>query len=153
MWKRLPSSFLLAIALAFAGSAARADLPVVDVSTPNATLHLEVADREATREHGLMDRTVLAPHAGMLFVFRGQSKRYFWMKDTLIPLDMIFLDARGVITTIAAKVPATTPDTADIDIPTRAGLAKFVIELNAGEAQADGLIPGVLLKIPPFTGL
>lgn len=121
-------------------------LPTATLHAPRATLTVEIADTEPQREHGLMDRTALPPHTGMVFVFDQDGPVTFWMKDTLVPLDMVFVGANGVVRSVAARVPATKPDTPDDQIPRRPGNAKFVIELPAGEAVADGIRPGVTIK-------
>ncbi len=61
--------------------------------------------REAQREHGLMDRTAVAPHTGMIFVFDRDDAVAFWMKNTLVPLDMIFVGADGTVRRVSANVP------------------------------------------------
>lgn len=122
------------------------------VVAPGTSLTVAVANSYPLREHGLMFRTSLPAHTGMLFVFRTESDPVeFWMKNTLIPLDMVFVDRNGVVTTVASHVPATTPSTADKDIPRRSGRAKFVLELPAGEAASDGLKPGAHVRIPPVS--
>jgi hypothetical protein len=93
--------------------------------------------------------TDLEPHAGVLFVFAETAPREFWMKNTLIPLDMVFLDEKGTVTSIAARVPASTAKTSDLDVARRQGRGKYVIELRAGEAVENGLKPGTQLTLPP----
>jgi uncharacterized protein len=129
-----------------------AALSSVVVHAPKANLTLEVARTEAQREYGLMNRTSLAPHAGMIFVFPFDGPIDFWMKDTLIPLDMIFIAADGSVRKIYHSVPVLLPETPDSKIPLERGSAEFVIELAAGDSEAEGLAPGVKLDlkgVPP----
>jgi uncharacterized membrane protein (UPF0127 family) len=69
------------------------------------------------------------------------------MKNTLIPLDMVFVRQDGRVDSVAANVPATTVTTPQDQIPTRTGTGAYVIELNAGEAAADGIVPGATLDL------
>lgn len=140
-------SVLLAAALAAGPAAAPA---VVSVRTPNAVLRLEVASTPAQRERGLMGRLRLAPHTGMLFVFPGDGPVEFWMKDTLVPLDMVFVSPAGVVRSVAARVPTVPTSTPDDRIPRRDGRAEYVIELPAGEAAADAIVPGTRLAGLPL---
>ena len=117
------------------------------VHAPKADLTLEVARTEAQREHGLMNRTSLPPHAGMIFVFPGDGPIDFWMKDTLIPLDMVFIAADGTVRKIYHRVPVLPPGTADAKIPLEAGTAQYVIELAAGDSETEGLADGVKLDL------
>jgi uncharacterized membrane protein (UPF0127 family) len=129
-----------------------AALSTIVVHAPKADLTLEVARTEAQREHGLMNRTSLAPHAGMMFVFPGDGPIDFWMKDTLIPLDMVFIGADGTVRKIYHRVPVLPPGIADAKIPLEAGTAQYVIELAAGDAEVEGLANGVKLDlkgVPP----
>ena len=89
-----------------------------------------------------MYRTALGRHTGMIFVFDRDQPVNFWMKNTLIPLDMVFIAADGRVRTVAANVPASTTKTPEDEIARRAGSAKYVLELGAGEASLDGLTPG-----------
>lgn len=95
---------------------------------------IEIADDNAKRAWGLMHRTYMAPDAGMLFDFKRPQRITMWMKDTEIPLDMLFIDADGVIRSIAAR---TVPHSLDyIRSPPR---MRAVLELNAGTASRLGI--------------
>lgn len=133
----------------FAGKPS-APLPVVDADAPGLELRLAVARNEADREQGLMCVTRLRPHHGMLFVFSTSRQLGFWMKNTLVPLDMVWLAADGTITAIASEVPASTRTTADNDVARRSGMGIFVIELPSGEASSDTLKVGERLLLPPL---
>ena len=98
---------------------------------------LEVVDTPAARERGLMYRSSMPEDHGMLFVFPDDVVRSFWMKNTLIPLDMLFIDAEGRIVGIHADaVPLTTT-------PRSAGVAsRYVLETNGGWAGRHGVRAG-----------
>jgi uncharacterized membrane protein (UPF0127 family) len=125
-----------------------APLPVVTGAAPKAKLRLAVAADEQTRMVGLMCVLRLRPGAGMIFVFPRDDDWDFWMKNTLVPLDMIWLDADGTITTIAANVPSSTLQTSDADVARREGHGRYVIELRAGEAARDKLVVGTRVRLP-----
>ena len=98
---------------------------------------VEIADTEAEREKGLMFRTSLAPDAGMLFDYHQEQEAAFWMQNTLIPLDMIFISADGIVKTI--HVNARPMDTTSIpsEVPIR-----FVMEIAGGRSTEIGLKVG-----------
>ena len=125
-----------------------ATLPTVVVQAPRASLTLEVAATGAQREHGLMNRPKLPEHTGMLFVFSGDAPLEFWMKNTLVPLDMLFLGPDGTVRKIAANVPTADPKAPDALIPRESGTGKYVIELPAGESARDGIVRGTRLTLP-----
>jgi uncharacterized membrane protein (UPF0127 family) len=107
------------------------------------SLAVEVADDAAERARGLMFRERLDPAAGMLFVYESPRRAQFWMKNTLIPLDMIFADATGTVTRIhSGAIPG---DLTPID--GGEGVA-FVLEINGGLAERLGLGPGAELRHP-----
>ncbi len=104
---------------------------------------VEVADTEASRERGLMFRTSLAPDAGMLFDYHHEQQASFWMQNTLIPLDMIFISADGVVKTI--HINARPMDTTSIPsgVPIR-----FVMEIAGGRSEEIGLKVGDRFEHP-----
>jgi uncharacterized membrane protein (UPF0127 family) len=122
-------------------------LPTISVQAPRATLTLQVAKTEAERELGLMSVTNLPEHTGMVFVFDQDAPVEFWMKNTFIPLDMVFVGADGNVRYVAANVPATKADTPDDKIPRRHANAEYVIELPAGESKKDGITSGTHLDL------
>ena len=123
-------------------------LKTVVVAAPNAKLTLAVAATSATRELGLMCVTRLRSRAGMIFVFSQSGEWDFWMKNTLVSLDMIWVAADGTVKNVAANVPPSTLTTPDEDVARRSGDGLYVIELSAGEAAADQIIAGAKLGLP-----
>lgn len=98
---------------------------------------VEIADTEPARNRGLMFRTSLADDRGMLFIFDEVQPATFWMKNTVIPLDIIFIKADGRILNIA---PMATPYSEKV-VPS-AGPVKTVLELRGGRAAELGIQPG-----------
>jgi uncharacterized membrane protein (UPF0127 family) len=122
----------------------------LEVRTARATLRLAVAATSAQREHGLMNVRFVPSGQGMIFAFPdGDQMRGFWMKDTITPLDMVFVQSDGTITDVAVNVPATPPRTPDDKVARRQAVGQYVIELGAGQAGQLGLLPGSVLVIPP----
>jgi uncharacterized protein len=120
----------------------------VHVRAPAEMLELRVADTPSRREYGLMCVRSMPPRTGMIFVFSdGDNYRDFWMKNTLIPLDMVFVSKSGKVNAVRADVPSTHVDTPDDQIPHRAGTGTYVIELGAGEAARAGIKPGSTLDV------
>ena len=104
---------------------------------------VEVADDDAERARGLMFRESMDPGAGMLFVYESPRRARFWMKNTLIPLDMIFADATGAVTRVHSN--AIPGDLTPID--GGEGVA-YVLEINGGLAERLGIVPGAQLRHP-----
>jgi uncharacterized membrane protein (UPF0127 family) len=102
---------------------------------------VEIADSEAERSKGLMFRTEMPSAAGMLFVYQQPKHTYFWMKDTLIPLDMVFADPRGQVTKVQSN--AIPQDLTPID---GGEGVMFVLEINAGLAKRMGIVPGAVMR-------
>jgi uncharacterized membrane protein (UPF0127 family) len=106
---------------------------------------IEVAADNASREHGLMDRTQMDAGHGMLFVFDDDAPRAFWMKNTKIPLDMLFFDADNRLVSIQHDVP---PCIASPCAAYSSGApARYVLELNGGQAAKLDLTPGDRIDI------
>ena len=120
----------------------------VRVRAPAEMLELRVADTITKRSSGLMCVRELPARTGMIFVFDdGDNLRNFWMKNTLIPLDMVFVSKNGHVNDVRPDVPATTVDTPEDKIPTASGTGSYVIELAAGEAARAGIKPGTMLDV------
>jgi uncharacterized protein len=97
---------------------------------------VEVADDDRKREIGLMFRRELDPDRGMLFVFPEEGEYAFWMKNTLIPLDMIFIDGGGrVVGVVSRAVPLSLG-------PRSAGRCRYVLEVVGGWAEERGVKAG-----------
>jgi uncharacterized membrane protein (UPF0127 family) len=106
---------------------------------------VELAETPAQMEQGLMFRRELAPDAGMLFDFKEPTMATMWMRNTLIPLDMLFVDAHGRIVNIHERAVPQSDAIVAATAPVRA-----VIELNGGTAARLGLKPGDRVLFPIF---
>ena len=127
----------------------RSDCEPLTVGAPHASLKLAVVATDAARERGLMFVPSVPVGQGMLFAFSGgDQSRSFWMKNTITPLDMVWVRADGTVTTVAARVPKTRPGTPDERVATRVGEGTYVIELRAGDAERAGIVPGTTLALP-----
>ena len=109
------------------------------------TFSIEIAADDASRAHGLMERTQMGADHGMLFVFDDDAMRAFWMKNTKIPLDMLFFDSTRHLITVQHDVPPCTAD--PCPAYSSGAPARYVLELNAGEAARLGLTPGDVIEI------
>lgn len=143
---RLAASFLVLILCGSAADAQDCRADLVRFRVPGgtvATFTVETARTAAERAHGLMNRDRLAPDAGMIFVWQAPVHARFWMKDTHIPLDMIFVDPSGIVQRVAAD--ARPMDRTVID----GGLGiQYVVEVNAGRTRALGIHPGAQMQSP-----
>ena len=104
---------------------------------------VELADEEAERSQGLMFRETMPSSAGMLFVYKSPRRAVFWMKNTPLPLDMIFMDEAGRVTHVHEN--AVPQDETPID---GGDDVKFILEINAGLAGAMGIVEGAELRHP-----
>ncbi|TAN08330.1 MAG: DUF192 domain-containing protein [Rhodanobacteraceae bacterium] len=138
------SLFAAAIGLALCSTVAWTAVPATPAAA-SVVLHgreftVEVATTPAEQAHGLMDRTSMPLDHGMLFVFPDSSPRTFWMKHTLIPLDMLFFDTNRRLVSIQADAKPCRSDPCAL-YPSRVP-ARYVLELNAGTAARLGLRDG-----------
>ena len=106
---------------------------------------VEIADDDAERQRGLMEREPLPDDRGMLFQFPDVAERGFWMRNTPSPLDIIYVDPRGRIVSIAKNAAPQS----DAVIPSN-GPASGVLELRAGRADEIGARPGDRISHPFF---
>jgi len=123
-------------------------LPTVPVTLPNGkVIRAEVATRPADQQRGLMFRSSLDPDRGMLFVFPEPGPHPIWMYQTIIPLDILWLDAGRRVLHLAADTPPCPPENGR-NCPSYGGAhtAHFVLELGAGVAAAQGLKVGDTLQ-------
>jgi uncharacterized membrane protein (UPF0127 family) len=104
-------------------------------------VRVEVARTPAETRRGLMFRRELEPDAGMLFVFERAQRLTFWMRNTWIPLDMIFITPDRRVLGIVENAEPETDDPREVE-----GRSQFVLEVNAGFARAHGIVPGTPVR-------
>ena len=118
------------------------------ISTPKGTvIYAEIADTPAKRARGLMFRTNLAPDHGMLFKFPELGNWTFWMKNTKIPLDIIWLDESGNVVHVEPKVPICTRTDDGCPRYRSRKKAMYVLELKAEMAARFQIRPGTPLSV------
>jgi uncharacterized protein len=138
---------ILAFGLALAAQAAPLERLEVDTASGPHVFQVEVMRTPAELEHGLMDRREMARDRGMLFDFQKAQPVYFWMKNTYLPLDMIFVGPDGRVVNIKHDAKPMDETLIPSGKPTLG-----VIEVNAGVADAIGLKVGDTVKHPVFQG-
>lgn len=134
-----------AFALAPAGCASAAPYWV---EIGGARYTVEVADDDAERARGLMFRDALPADAGMLFIHERTAPLSYWMMNTRIPLDILYFDDAFRLVAQRRDTPPCRPGTRCPSYPSGVP-ARYVLELNAGEAARLGLEPGALLRLAP----
>ncbi|WP_425045549.1 DUF192 domain-containing protein [Primorskyibacter sp. S87] len=141
-------AFAFSIFLSFSATADTCDPAVVQVRSGGTELRfsVELAETQESRAQGLMFRESMPRSSGMLFVFEKPGRVAFWMKNTLISLDMIFVDRTGRV--IRVHHEAVPGDLTPID----GGRNVFaVLEINGGLAQRYGISEGAELRHPAFS--
>ena len=144
---RLWAALSLVVIVAFAGAARSDGLEALQIVTATGThdFQVEIAGDEASRARGLMDRRFMPADHGMLFEFDREAPVAFWMKDTYIPLDMIFISRAGIVTKIVANAEPLSERAIPSGPPCMA-----VLELNGGAAAKIGLKVGDKVLHPFF---
>jgi uncharacterized membrane protein (UPF0127 family) len=125
-------------------------LRTVTIGVPEATagatkIAAEVATHEEDRERGLMYRTSMPEDHGMIFDMQEHSIHRFWMRNTCIPLDMLFVERDGLVVGILENVPTMNDDERAVLCP-----SSYVLEMNAGWARRHGVRAGQRLTLPPL---
>jgi hypothetical protein len=123
---------------------ATSELTIISATGPH-RFKVELAETPEQMTQGLMFRTSLAPDAGMLFDYQQPTAATMWMRNTLIPLDMLFIDGQGRIVNIHERAVPQSLDVIAAAAPVRA-----VIELNGGTAARLGIEPGDRVVHPIF---
>lgn len=123
-----------------------ASTPRVTFSAPDgspvASFHIELATNDPQRMRGLMFRREMKDDWGMLFIYPDDRPLSFWMKNTYIPLDMVFIDSRGEVLGMIEGAEPLTLSPRTIGKPGR-----YVLELNAGVARKRGIAPGQIMAL------
>lgn len=104
------------------------------------TLDIEIADTDSTRARGMMQRDSLPEDSGMLFIFDREEEQGFWMANTPLALDLIFIRENGSILSIAKYIQPMRTET----VPSN-GRAMYVLEVEAGYSDAIGIIEGDIM--------
>ncbi len=126
--------------------AACANSSSVQVTLPDGfTVQAALANTPEEHAQGLMFVRELPENAGMLFVFDQEQPQSFWMKNTLIDLDIIFIDAHKRVTSVADQMPHSYTYTPDHEVAFADGYGKYVLEIPSKAAARHGIKPGAQL--------
>ena len=141
------TGFVLLASLFVAGLARAADPHTLEIASKTGVhvFSVEIADTEAAREKGLMFRKKLPEGQGMLFDFHREQDVTFWMQNTYIPLDMIFIRANGQILSIVENA-----DPLSTKLIPSGGPVLGVLEVIGGTASKLGIAPGDRVAHPIF---
>lgn len=137
--------FVLSLGLLFAAATGAAAKPLtIETSKGSFKFNVEIADTDKARERGLMYRKSLPEGTGMLFNFWAERPVTFWMKNTYVPLDMIFIRGDGTVESVGRGVPLSE------ELVGSKGPVLAVLEVIAGTAKRIGLKPGDKVHHPIF---
>jgi|SRR5665213_150935 len=136
-WAKLTLALLLtSVCVRCLAQASPTEFPVIPLSAGIQLIQAEVANTDSQREQGLMFREKLGANQGMIFVFDYLSRPCMWMKNTLLPLSVAFLDNTGTIINIEDMRAQT------LDSHCAAGPARYALEMNLGWFAKHGVVPG-----------
>ncbi len=122
-----------------------------EATIASCTFYLEVADTPQERARGLMGRESLDEYHGVLFVFEKQQTLNFWMRNTLIPLDILFIDENLTVVDVQTMRPEHEATSDSLPIHTSAKPALYAIEVNEGVAAQCGIEPGTPVHLREIT--
>ncbi len=117
------------------------------LASGNITFKCELADTDAERQNGLMNRESMDEDIGMLFAFDSPMSVSFWMKDTLIPLDIIFINQTGHVVNIEEADPEPYVHDNLLARYHSDGPVLYALEINQGISAAEGIVPGTHVKL------
>jgi len=151
----LKSAFMALFLLAPMAAGAAGEIQFAEASLrvemPNGNAHefaVEWAVDPDQREHGLMFREYLDADAGMIFDFGVERTILMWMKNTPLPLDMLFIDAKGVVIRIEERAEPFSEN-----IISSGGPVRYVLEINGGRSRELGILPGARIFAEPPAAL
>ncbi|MBP7114099.1 MAG: DUF192 domain-containing protein [Candidatus Peribacteraceae bacterium] len=144
MQSKLSISVIITAALVFSACGTEVITLSSFDGTDTVTVNVEISDSPEEREEGLMNRESLKPDSGMLFVFKEPQMLSFWMKNTLIPLDIIFFDAQGNFVSALTMEPCT-----ENPCPTykAAALSSYALEVRKDYRKDHGIGTGWKLDL------
>jgi uncharacterized membrane protein (UPF0127 family) len=147
---RLKPAFIVLFAVSTLGVFASCEAqPKVTIRTQTGqslVFQVEVADTPSKRSFGLQYRKELAAERGMIFLFPSEEQQSFWMKNTPIPLDMIFINSGRKIVGIVEQTTPFSLDSRSVPAP-----SQFVLEINGGMARRHGIRPGDVVEFDGFS--
>ena len=123
----------------------------ISLTLNNTKFELEVAKSLSQKSRGLSERSAMCQNCGMIFVYTNEGTYPFWMKDTLISLDMIWVNNKGIVTDIITAVPEPNTPITKLTLYQNTKPAQYIIELNANQAQNIGLKNGDQIWTNPPT--
>lgn len=150
MIMRLKPVFVVLFAFSTLGVFASCEAqPKVTITTQagrSVVFQVEVAETPSKRSFGLQYRKELAADRGMIFLFPSEEQQSFWMKNTPIPLDMIFINSGRKIVGIVEQTTPFSLDSRSVPAP-----SQFVLEINGGLAKRHGIGPGDMVRFDGFS--